>query len=290
MRSRRPVMVQPTERSLRSLIVLTNTAAILGPLDVHEVVGQLLVALGDLRPSPVPRRRLRELLTGLGPGAIPPHAWPLLDALWATEARERPVTRARSLPRLARSGWAARVSVWRGDLTTLEADAIVDAANAGLTGCYRPLHGCVDNAIHTAAGPRLREECGRVMLQRGRPEPTGTATPTRGYFLPARTVLHTVGPTVHGPAPSPDDERTLRRCYAACLDAAEALPGVSSVAFPGISTGVFGYPAPDAARAAIATIREVLEGGSPLEHVVLVTFTESDQAAVSAAAEEACRA
>ena len=249
-------------------------------MDVVDAIRRLLGDRQELAPD-------RSLLTRLPPGQVPPPAWPLIDALWATEAGERAVTSCADLPRLAADGWLARVSLWRGDITTLEAGAIVNAANSGLTGCYQPFHACVDNAIHTAAGPRLREECGRLMAGRGRPEATSTATVTDGYFLPARRVLHTVGPTVRGRAPTPADEAALRGCYAACLEAAEQ-GEMRSVALCGIATGVFGYPVVRAAPVALVTVRASLQRSSALEHVVLVVYTDADQAAYAAALEEEC--
>lgn len=260
--------------------------------EIAEVVCQLCRALGDDgRAAPeVARRRLRARLTALPPGEVPPQAWPMLDALWAAEAARRTNVRAANLPRLAASGWASRVSLWQGDITALEVDAIVNAANSGLTGCYQPFHACVDNAIHTAAGPRLREECGRIMALRNRPEPTATATPTGGHFLPARYVVHTVGPIVRGPVPNEGDERALRACYSACLEAAASLPEAKGLAFCGISTGVFGYPTALAAPVAIATVRSFLEQEPRIEQVVLVTYSAADQAEYSAMTQELLRA
>ena len=105
------------------------------------------------------------------------------------------------------------LKVWRGDITRLAVDAIVNAANAALLGCFRPGHACIDNAIHSAAGPRLRADCARIMEIQGRPERSGTAKITRGYHLPSRFVLHTVGPIVAGGRVEADDERTLVSAY-----------------------------------------------------------------------------
>jgi O-acetyl-ADP-ribose deacetylase (regulator of RNase III) len=264
---------------------------ILSAAELASVVDDLRRALGDeaIAAPEIARRRLREALTVQTPGSIPETAWPLLEALWATEATRCATTRATSLPRLATSGWAARVSFWRGDITTLEIDAIVNAANSGLTGCYRPFHACVDNAIHTAAGPWLREECGQLMAARGRPEPTSTATVTLGYFLPARHVVHTVGPIVEEREPTRDDEDALRRCYSECMKAVAALPEARAIAFCGISTGVFGYPTRLAAPAALSTVRDLLERDPRLEQVVFVTYSESDEAGYLTASREALR-
>ncbi len=232
------------------------------------------------------RRRLTALLTTLPTSEIPPEAWPLLHEIWTTESKNRPVGRAADLPRLTSNGlWTDAVSLWRGDITRLETGAIVNAANSGLTGCYVPFHGCVDNAIHTAAGPWLREACEQIMAARGRPEPVGTATPTGGFYLPCKYVLHTVGPTVVKDIPSKQDRDALARCYGACLAAAFGLD-VDSVAFCAVSTGLFGYPKRDAALASLRTIRGFLAEHEDAPHVVIVAFSESDETGYRAALEE----
>lgn len=268
--------------------ILSSSSPALPTFMVTQVVEELLRLLGDRASSDAKtdRERLRARLTVLGPGEVPEKAWPLLGALWAREALTRAITPAESLPRVSATGWGARLSLWRGDITTLGIDAIVNAANSGLTGCYRPLHSCVDNAIHTVAGPWLREECGRIMAGRGRPEPTGTATATAGYFLPARHVLHTVGPIVGREGPTLDDEDALRRCYDACLTLAAELGDVTSVAFCGISTGLFGYPTSEAAPLSLRTVRDFLLSEPRLKQVVLVAYTESDHVRYLDAIEE----
>lgn len=257
----------------------------------------LLPLLGVPLPSPTAvladpddaRRRLRVWLTVSPTREIPAEAWPLLDALFADEATRRPVTPAADLPRLAGTGWGARVSVWRGDITTLAVDALVNAANNRMTGCWSPFHACVDNAIHSAAGPRLRQACEALMAERGRFEPTATATVTPAGALSARYVVHTVGPIVQTPPPTADDARLLARCYAACFDAVAGLDGVSSLAFCGISTGVFGYPPAAAAPVALAAVREALGRSATPEHVVFVTYTAAEHEVFSAAVQEALR-
>lgn len=166
---------------------------------------------------------------------------------------EAGITRAEDLPPVAGD---ARIRLWRGDITTLAADAIVNAVNAGMTGCWQPLHGCIDNAIHTFAGVQLRLACAKIMARRGRPEPTATATVTGAYNLPARRIIHTVGPVADG-RPTQRNCRELARCYERCLDAAAA-EGLRSIAFCCISTGVFGFPRAEAARIAVGTVRRWL--------------------------------
>lgn len=92
--------------------------------------------------------------------------------------------------------------LWQGDITRLKVDAIVNAANSQMLGCFVPHHRCIDNAIHSAAGMELRAECDSIMKHQGHSEPTGKAKITRGYNLPANWVIHTVGPIVYGPQPT----------------------------------------------------------------------------------------
>ncbi len=133
-----------------------------------------------------------------------------------------------------------RLVLWQGDITTLRIDAIVNAANSGMTGCYRPLHNCIDNCIHSRAGIQLRLRCAEIMEEQGHEEPTGQAKITPAYNLPSKYVLHTVGPIVEG-ALTQGHRDLLASCYRACLELAEKT-GCGSVAFCCISTGVFGFP------------------------------------------------
>ena len=143
--------------------------------------------------------------------------------------------------------------LWQGDITTLKCDAIVNAANSGMTGCYIPNHRCIDNAIHSAVGLQLRDACNRLMEQQGHPEPTGQAKLTAGYNLPARYVLHTVGPIVQGRV-SRHDRELLASCYRSCLELA-AEHDLQSVAFCCISTGEFHFlQAPTSIRKVIFNV------------------------------------
>ncbi|WP_432623317.1 macro domain-containing protein [Bifidobacterium sp.] len=151
----------------------------------------------------------------------------------------------------------ATLAIWQGDITTLRCDAIVNAANSGLTGCYAPNHHCIDNAIHTAAGVQLRLACDRIMEQQGHPEPVGHAKITPGFNLPARYVLHTVGPMIPSGDPTPAEQEQLADCYRSCLRLA-ADHGLETIAFCSISTGEFRFPAELAARIAVHTVRDFL--------------------------------
>ncbi len=234
------------------------------------------------------RAWLRALLTVRGPQQLPEDFHLAMDRLLQAERRMRPEVDPARLPRLGDvpGTAAAHCAVWQGDITTLAADAIVNAANDQLLGCFRPFHACIDNAIHAAAGPRLREDCARIMRAQGTPEPTGHAKATRAYDLPARYVLHTVGPIVRG-ALRPELEEALAACYRACLDVAAQLQGVRSVALCAISTGVFGFPKEPAARVALRTVGTWLrEHPGALELVLFNVFGDEDREAYSAALRE----
>jgi O-acetyl-ADP-ribose deacetylase (regulator of RNase III) len=146
------------------------------------------------------------------------------------------------------------IAVWCGDITTLAVDAIVNAANSQMLGCFVPNHRCIDNAIHTYAGIQLRLACKQLMDEQGHEEPTGTAKLTPGFNLPAAHVLHTVGPIVPTGIPSSRDRKLLASCYRSCLELA-AEHGLRSIALCCISTGEFRYPNRKAAQVAIDTVR-----------------------------------
>ena len=146
------------------------------------------------------------------------------------------------------------IYLWQGDITTLRCDAIVNAANSGMTGCYQPCHNCIDNCIHTYAGIQLRNVCNNIMEKQGHEEPTGQAKITPAFNLPCKYVLHTVGPIVQGHL-TKEHEELLASCYRSCLELADE-NGVKSVAFCCISTGVFMFPNERAAEIAVQTVRD----------------------------------
>lgn len=164
--------------------------------------------------------------------------------------------------------------LWQGDITTLACDAIVNAANSSMTGCYYPNHGCIDNAIHTFAGVQLRNLCAEIMEAQGHLEPTGQAKITPGFNLPAKYILHTVGPIVRG-ALHEADETALADCYRACLQLA-AEHHLESVAFCCISTGEFGFPNARAAEIAVATVKDFMRTPSSIQHVIFNVFKDTD--------------
>lgn len=164
--------------------------------------------------------------------------------------------------------------LWQGDITTLAADAIVNAANSGMLGCFAPCHGCIDNAIHTYAGVQLRLECSKIMQRQGHEEETGKAKITKAYNLPCRYVLHTVGPIIYGDVTKTDCD-LLASCYRSCLELA-ADNGLHSVAFCCISTGEFHFPAELAAEIAIGTVREWQQQNPDKIKVIFNVFKDSD--------------
>ncbi|MET8973983.1 macro domain-containing protein [Streptomyces sp. NPDC004539] len=233
-------------------------------------------SLPELTDPATARQVLRALLTVRDPGSLPEGTDQELDALLAGERDLRPTTHPAGLPTVDGTP-DGRTSLWRGDITTLATDAIVNAANSGLLGCFRPLHPCIDNAIHSAAGPRLRDDCKTVYDAQGAPEPTGVAKVTRGYHLPARYVLHTVGPVVQG-RPAAGDAEALASSYRACLDLAAELDDIRTVGLCAISTGVFGYPKEDAAPVAVRTVADWLDAHpGRFDRVVFTVFGEDDE-------------
>ncbi|MCR4771448.1 MAG: protein-ADP-ribose hydrolase [Oscillospiraceae bacterium] len=166
--------------------------------------------------------------------------------------------------------------LWKGDITTLACDAVVNAANSGMTGCYRPLHSCIDNCIHTYSGIQLRLRCAEIMDAQGHEEPTGRAKITPAYNLPCKYVIHTVGPIVDG-ALTREHRELLASCYRSCLDVA-AENGCGSIAFCCISTGVFGFPKPEAAEIAVQTVKDRKSEKNSAIKVVFNVFGDEDLA------------
>lgn len=168
----------------------------------------------------------------------------------------------------------SRLYLWQGDITTLACDAIVNAANSALLGCFHPCHNCIDNCIHTYAGIQLRAACKELMDAQGHEEPTGMAKITPAYNLPCQYVLHTVGPIVNGPL-TREHERLLASCYRSCLDLAAA-NGVESIAFCCISTGVFMFPNQRAAEIAVDTVKAWLTETGGQMKVIFNVFKDED--------------
>ena len=256
----------PLTQPQRSALVDTSLALLLQP-EAQQLVD--VVSAGD----PGRRRLALRALLAMRPAIpLPAELNVSLERLLAAEAAERETVDALSLPRPEVD---PRLSLWRGDITTIRADAIVNAANSTLLGCFQPLHACIDNAIHSAAGLALRAECAARMEQQGHPEKTGSAKITRGYNLPARYVLHTVGPIVRGTLTERDKE-LLASCYRSCLSCA-VQHDLKSIAFCCISTGEFHFPNKEAAEIAVHEVRAFLAQNKTMERVVFNVFKDEDK-------------
>ena len=217
------------------------------------------------------RELLRALMNVRQPRPLSAEFLRMQDALLSAERKARGVVDVMTLPAVPSD---ARIVLWQGDITRLNADAIVNAANSALFGCFIPCHRCIDNAIHSAAGLQLRAACEELMKRQGHPEETGTAKLTAGYNLPARHVLHTVGPIVSG-ALTEEHRQLLASCYRSCL-ALAAKNGLKSVAFCCISTGEFHFPNEAAAEIAVREVRAFLAENTSVERVVFNVFKDAD--------------
>ena len=215
------------------------------------------------------KRLLRSLMNVRSPKSISEEFLRVQDDYLQEELSQKHITSVSDLLPLEPG-----IYVWQGDITTLACDAIVNAANSGMTGCYYPCHGCIDNAIHSYAGVQLRLDCDAIIKAQGHEEPTGTAKITEAYNLPCRYVLHTVGPIITGPLKK-QDENLLASCYRSCLALAEEY-GLKSIAFCCISTGEFRFPNQRAAEIAVETVREYRkQTGSEIE-VIFNVFKDID--------------
>ena len=165
--------------------------------------------------------------------------------------------------------------IWQGDITTLKCDAIVNAANSGMTGCYVPNHRCIDNCIHTYSGIQLRNTCAEIMKKQGQSEPTGTAKITPAFNLPSRYIIHTVGPIINGHA-TEKDCKLLADCYSSCLELA-ADNGLESIAFCCISTGEFHFPNDKAAEIAVNTVKSFMNKETSVRKVIFNVFKDMDK-------------
>lgn len=215
------------------------------------------------------RKLLRSLMNVRPPVPASAEFLAVQDAYLQERLSERGVTRFHDL-KPAQPG----LYLWQGDITMLAADAIVNAANSQLLGCFVPCHGCIDNAIHTYAGVQLRLECAEIMRRQGCEEEAGHAKITKGYNLPCRYVLHTVGPIIYG-AVTKADRKLLADCYRSCLELA-AENGLASVAFCCISTGEFHFPNELAAEIALQTVREWQRKNPDKTEVIFNVFKDSD--------------
>ena len=213
------------------------------------------------------KRLLRSLINIRLPSPIGNDFLTIQDEYLQTAIAEKGIIKLHDL-----TPFKDNIYLWQGDITTLECDAIVNAANSGMTGCYHPCHNCIDNCIHTFAGVRLRLKCAEIMRKQGYDEPTGKAKITPAYNLPCKYVIHTVGPIVHG-RPEEKHGSLLKSCYKSCLELA-VINNIKSVAYCCISTGVFGFPQDRAAEIAVQTVREFSENHDI--EVIFNVFKDAD--------------
>ena len=212
---------------------------------------------------------LRSLLNVRYPSPIGADFLDMQDKYLKEETRVKGITDIKDLKQVEDG-----IYLWQGDITTLKCDAIVNAANSGLTGCYIPCHNCIDNIIHTYAGIQLRNECSDIILNQGHEEETGNAKITSAYNLPSKYVIHTVGTIVNGNVTNKNKEE-LKSCYLSCLNIADENK-LNNIAFCCISTGVFGFPNELAAEIAINTIREYRKETKTKLEVIFNVFKECD--------------
>lgn len=217
------------------------------------------------------KRLLRSLMNIRPPRPVSEAFLKIQDEYLGEAVAEKGVTDSASLPA---SSLDSRLVLWRGDITTLKIDAIVNAANSALRGCFVPCHSCVDNIIHSVSGIQLRLACDRIMNEQGHDEPTGRAKITPAYNLPSEYVIHTVGPIVSGPL-TDQHCRQLADCYRSCLEIA-AENGLKSIAFCCISTGEFHFPQKKAAEIAVRTVTDYLNRDSRIGKVVFNVFKQED--------------
>ncbi len=217
------------------------------------------------------KRLLHSLMNVRPPRAISENFLAVQNEYLRQELARKGVTDLTGLAPLAKG-----LYLWQGDITTLRCDAIVNAANSGMTGCYVPCHSCIDNCIHTWAGVQLRQDCAAIIREQGHAEEAGQAKITPGYNLPCKYILHTVGPIVSGRLRRQDEE-LLVRCYRSCLELA-ARHGIQSIAFCCISTGEFRFPNQRAAEIAVQAVKQYQTGQSSEMQVVFNVFKDADYA------------
>lgn len=241
------------------------------------LIKALLKEMPQYADTPIPAlpdgrwRLLRSLINVRPPMSVSVEFLKMQDDFLREMTAMKGIVDAADLPA---SSSDERLVLWQGDITRLKCDAIVNAANSQMLGCFSPCHGCIDNIIHTMSGVQLRLSCHEIMQAQGHEEPTGQAKITPGFNLPSKYVLHTVGPIVDGPLTC-EHEQLLASCYRSCLDLASQ-KNCESIAFCCISTGVFCFPADRAAEIAVQTVKDYLQNPKGLKRVVFNVFKDSD--------------
>lgn len=213
-------------------------------------------------------KQLRALMNVTMPTSLSEEYYLRQDRVLRGLLAKKHITKAEEIPEIGR-----KIALWRGDITTLEADAVVNACNSRLLGCFAPLHACIDNAIHSFAGLEVRRDLMPVMAAQGGEEPNGRVKVTAAYNLPSKYIFHTVGPIYSG---VPRDVLDLSSCYRSCLKKAEEMK-LRTIAFCSISTGVFGFPILRASEIAVRTVLSELSENSSIKKVIFNVFSEEDE-------------
>ena len=238
---------------------------------INFLIDMLLAEMPELKLSASQVKSKRKLLRALmnirPPLPIKSSFLTVQDQLLQSEILDKSIVTLDQIPTVA-----DHIRLWQGDITRLEVDAIVNAANSQLLGCFVPCHNCIDNAIHSAAGLQLRQACFELMSEQDHEEPIGQAKLTPAFNLPSKFVIHTVGPIVEKQL-NAEHERLLANCYRSCLSLAVE-HNLQSIAFCCISTGEFHFPNERAAQIAVKTVKNFLVDNSI--EVVFNVFKDFD--------------
>jgi len=241
------------------------------------LIEYLLKEEAGLRMRKIPKGKkgqedmLRALMNVRPPRPVGEDFLKIQDEYLLERNKERGITDVADLEPVSSD---QRLYIWQGDITTLKCDAIVNACNSQMLGCFSPLHACIDNFIHTYAGIELRLKMYEIMTKQGHEEETGKAKITSAYNLPSKYILHTVGPIIQWTV-TKEDEELLASCYRECLKLATA-NGVQSIAFCCLSTGVFRFPQQRAAEIATDTVKQFLEEDNRIQKVIFNVFQDKD--------------
>lgn len=214
------------------------------------------------------KRLLRALLNVRPPMPVTNEFLTLQDEYLTATKTQKNIENAENF------AYVSEICLHKGDITALQCDAIVNAANSAMLGCFHPLHNCIDNAIHTFAGVQVRLDCNNIM--KGREAENGEVIVTKAYNLPSKFIFHTVGPVVYGQV-TEENKSDLAKCYRNCLNKADEMK-LKSIAFCCISTGVFGYPKEEAALLAVKVVQQYKAQTASDIKVIFDVFTEEDYA------------
>ena len=239
-----------------------------------EMLGTLLEERNEIAAFSYPYKIKRDLIWGYLnqrlPNPVSERFLEIQDRLFGSETEENGVIDVDSLE------YRENIALWKGDITRLNADAVVNAANNSLLGCFIPHHKCIENVIHSRAGVQVRLDCSKIMGAQGEAEPAGCAKITLAYNLPSKYIIHTVGPMV-GLRVTEEDRRVLRNCYLSSLNLAKEMK-IHTIAFCCISTGIFSFPNDEAAAVAVGAVKNwLLETGYDMR-IIFDVFLDKDLA------------